>query len=452
MKRRRPDNRRDRSGKLPRNAAPVELTISHVGGRGDGVGRASYRHHHVTGEHAVFVPATLPGEQVVAQPQAINGQGIRAMLHEIVSASPERREPDCAAFPACGGCSFQHWQDAAVTAWKQEMVTGFLARAGVPVPQMTPPHVAPRRSRRRAGFHLKRLTGGVAAGFLERDSDRIVSPAGCSILDPAPAALLDQLAELAATRFPVGAPVHAHANLLDNGICLLLSGPEGWHDRLLEVLASWASDRELARLSVAAGEAEPLTLLAPAPPVLRFGEIAVTPPPGAFLQATRDSEAALQQAVADIVGDAARVTDLFSGCGTLSLPLLGGLSRLTAAESDAAALAAMKSAVDAAGRGAQLACIEADLMRAPLTADSFEDVDAVIIDPPRAGAAAQCDMLAASPVPRIAMVSCSPPSFARDAASLVAGGYRMASLQVIDQFRFSSHVEIVAGFTRDGTA
>ena len=152
--------------------------------------------------------------------------------------------------------------------------------------------------------------------------------------------------------------------------------------------------------------------------------------------------------MADIVGDAARVTDLFAGCGTLSLPLLDGLSRLTAAESDRAALAAMKAAVDGAGRGAQLGCLETDLMRAPLTADRFADTDAVILDPPRAGAAAQCAILATTDVPAIAMVSCSPPSFARDAASLVAGGYRMSSLRVIDQFRFSSHVELVAGFTR----
>ena len=156
----------------------------------------------------------------------------------------------------------------------------------------------------------------------------------------------------------------------------------------------------------------------------------------------------MQQAVAGIVGGASRVTDLFAGCGTLGLPLLKGLSRLTAAESDTAALAAMKAAVDAAGLGARLDCIEADLMRAPLTADLFGDVEAVIIDPPRAGASAQCEILASTAVPAIAMVSCNPASFARDAAILVAGGYRLTSLQIIDQFRFSSHVEIVAGLER----
>ena len=448
MNRRRSDSRRNRAGKLPRNAAPIELTISHVGGRGDGVGRAPYKHNHITDEHSVFVPAALAGEQIVATPVAINGQGIRAVLHEIITPSPERREPDCDAFPACGGCSFQHWQDEAVMDWKQNLVTGFLARAGISCPKITPPHVVPRYTRRRATFHLKRLARGVAAGFLERGSDRIITPQDCSILDPALITLLAHLSELVDSRFPVGVSINAQANMLDNGICLFLSGPDKWHDRILEDLAGWAADRSLARLSVAEGDGKPLTLLAPAPPVIRRGAIAVTPPPGAFLQATTDAEAALQQAVARIVSGALRVTDLFAGCGTLGLPLLKGLSRLTAVESDIAALAAMKAAVDAAGLGAHLDCIEADLMRAPLTSAMFEDVEAVIMDPPRAGASAQCEILATTAVPCIAMVSCNPASFARDAAILVAGGYQLTSLQVIDQFRFSSHVEIVAGLVR----
>ncbi len=448
MNRRRFDSRRNRGSKLPRNAAPVELTIGHVGGRGDGVGRATYKHNHTIDEYSVFVPATLAGEHVVATPVAISGKGVRAVLHEIITPSPERREPDCAAFPACGGCSFQHWRDEAVTAWKQNLVTGFLARAGVPCPEIKPPHVATRHTRRRATFHLKRLASGVAAGFLERGSNRIITPQDCSILDPALITLLSHLSDLADSHFHLGVSIDAQANILDNGICLLLSGPDSWHDHILEDLARWAVNRGLARLSVAEGVGEPLTLLAPAPPVLRLGTVTVTPPPGAFLQATKNAEAALQEAVAGIVGGAARVTDLFAGCGTLGLPLLERLSRLTAAESDTAALAAMKAAVNAAGLGARLDCIEVDLVRAPLTAGLFNDVEAVIIDPPRAGASAQCEILARTAVPSIAMVSCNPASFARDTAILVAGGYRLTSLQVIDQFCFSSHVEIVAGLER----
>jgi len=449
MKRRHSDKKRDRTGRLPRNAAPVELEISHVGARGDGVGTASWRHNHVTSDHTVFVPASLPGERVVAQPVSVSGQGLKTVLHEILAASPQRREPDCTVFPACGGCTLQHWQDDAVTAWKQDLVAGFLARAGVDIDGFEPPHVSPRGSRRRAGFHLKRLAGGVAAGFLERGSHRIIAPQGCTILRADLTRLLDQLAEFASRHFPLGIAIDAQANGLDNGICLLLSGPDGWHDGLREQLAGWAVEAGLARLSVSDG-GPPLTLLAPAPPVLRLGDIAVTPPPGAFLQATQDAEAALQQAVADIIGNPARLLDLFAGCGTLGLPLLSGLSQLTAAESDRAALTALKQAVSAAGRGAQLACIQTDLMEAPLMDSDLDGFDAVILDPPRAGAAAQCARLATSAVPVIAMVSCNPATFARDAATLIAGGYRIGRPRIIDQFRFSSHVEIVAGFSRTG--
>ena len=453
MKRRHSDKKRDRAGRLPRNAAPVELDITHVGGRGDGVGTASWRHNHVTSEHTVFVPASLPGERVIAQPVSVSGQGLKTILTEILTPSPQRREPDCTVFPACGGCSLQHWQDDAVTAWKQDLVAGFLARAGVEINGFEPPHISPRGSRRRAGFHLKRLADGVATGFLERGSNRIISPQDCSVLRPDLTALLGRLADLVARHFPLGITIDAQANGLDNGICLFLRGPAGWHDGLREHLASWAVDAGIARLSVSEGPAAPLTLLAPAPPVLRLGEIAVTPPPGVFLQATQDAEAVLQQAVASIIGDATRVLDLFAGCGTLSLPRLPALSQLTVAESDRAAVAALRQAVDATGRGAQLACIEADLMEAPLMDGDLEGFDAVIIDPPRAGAAAQCARLAASPVPTITMVSCNPATFARDAATLIAGGYAMGRPRIIDQFRFSSHVEIVAGFRRaDGTA
>ena len=452
MKRRHSDRKRDRAGRLPRNAAPVELDITHVGGRGDGVGIAQWRHNHVTSDHTVFVPASLPGERVIAQPVSVSGQGLKTVLSEILTPSPQRREPDCAVFPACGGCTLQHWQDNAVTAWKQDLAAGFLTRAGVEVDGFDPPHISPRGSRRRAGFHLKRLANGVAAGFLERGSNRILAPIDCSVLRPDLMVLLNRLADLAERHFPLGVDIDAQANGLDNGICLLLRGPAGWHDGIREQLAAWAVHAGIARLSVSDGNVDPLTLLAPAPPVLRLGDVAVTPPPGAFLQATQDAEAALQQAVADIVGDAARVLDLFAGCGTLGLPLLPHLSHLTAAESDFAALAALRQAADSAGRGAQLTCIEADLMDAPLMEADLAAFEAVIIDPPRAGAAAQCARLAASQVPVIAMVSCNPATFARDAATLIAGGYIMGRPRVIDQFRFASHVEIVAGFTRNDAA
>ena len=464
--RKRNGNQRNRpDGRLPRNAPPLQLQISHIGGRGDGVGRASYTHHYRTADHNVFVPATLPGEDVLAQPLSLTAQGIRCVPQEILTPSPERRDPDCDAFPACGGCTFQHWQDEPVTRWKRTQLDSFLQRENISPAHHLDPHISPRNSRRRATFHLKRLASGVAAGFLERGSSHIITPAGCSVLRPELAALLPALAECAGRHFPLGITIDAAANCLDNGICLLLRGPEGWHDGLLESLATWADGKGLARLSVAedTGHAAPqnlsgtaaLTIYAPAPPRLAIGGIDIAPPPGAFLQATSEAESVMQADIARFAADtglapSARILDLYAGCGTLGLPLLASGAQVLAAESDADALAALKAGVDAAGYGAQLTIRQTDLANAPLTGETLPPADLAIIDPPRSGAAAQIAALVDAPAApqRIAMVSCNPASFARDAAALVAGGYVFDRLRMIDQFRFAPHVELVAGFVR----
>ena len=447
--RKRAGNKRNRSdGRLPRNAPPLQLQISHIGGRGDGVGRAGYTHNYRTADHNVFVPATLPGEDILAQPLSLTAQGIRCVPQEILTPSPERRDPDCEAFPACGGCTFQHWQDDPVTLWKEAQLDSFLQRENISPVHRLAPHISPRNSRRRATFHLKRLASGVAAGFLERGSSHIITPTGCSILRPELATLLPALAGHAGRHFPLGVTIDAAANCLDNGICLLLRGPEGWHDGLLEGLATWADSKGLARLSVAedTGRAAPenpsgtlaLTIYAPAPPRLAIGGIDIAPPPGAFLQATSEAQAIMQTDIARFAADtglaaSARILDLYAGCGTLGLPLLAGGARMLAAESDADALAALKAGVDAAGYGAQLTISQTDLANAPLTGETLPPVDLAIIDPPRSGAAAQVTALvdASSPPQRIAMVSCNPASFGRDAAMLLAGGYVFDRLRII---------------------
>lgn len=497
-----------KDGRLPRNAAPIEVEIDHIGGRGDGVGRASYTHNYQTREHAVFVPAALPGERVLVQPLSINSQGIKSRIIEMLAPSAERQTPDCGVFPACGGCKFQHWGDDAVRSWKEELALGFIGRANLTPATIRPLVTSPMASRRRAVFHLKRLAGSVAAGFQERQGVHIITPQGCSILEPDVLAILDEVSDFAATHFPVGTAVDLHVNKLDRGLCLYFTGPDQWSPALMAALAAWASDETrpddapvIARVTVRdggagatnmsaannAGEkpaiksasnqggksggksgrkpngrwaskarkpqknaapALPMMLYAPTPPVLRFGTIGITPPPGAFLQATRHGEAHLQAAIAEITDGAKYVADLFAGCGTLSLPLLPQLAGLMAAEQDPDALAALKNGADAAGLGAVVTTRATDLAAAPLLASEMKKCDAVILDPPRGGAAAQCSQLAESRVPVIAMVSCNPASFARDAALLVAGGYRFDWLQLIDQFRMTNHVELVAKFSR----
>ena len=445
-----------KDGRLPRNAAPIEVTIDHIGGRGDGVGKAFYTHNYRNDEHTIFVPAALPGERVLVQPLALNSQGIKSRIIELQDESPDRRTPACDAFPACGGCNFQHWSDEAVTNWKEQLAHSFLTRAGVTPKTIRPFAASPMASRRRAVFHIKRLAQSVAIGFAERQGTHIVFPSGCSILDPDLFAILGEIETFAAAHFPVGWQLDLHVNKLDRGLCLFFTGTQKWSSDVMAALAEWAGDStrtgpDIARISVGGNgrfSGPPMMLYAPVPASLRFGTIEVVPPPGAFLQATTHGEALLQAAIAEITDGARIVADLFAGCGTLSLPLLPNISRLIAAEQDSEALSALKAGADAAQRGGMVQMHLVDLANAPLLASDLAKCDAVILDPPRAGAAAQCAELVHANVPTIAMVSCNPATFARDAAILCDGGHECEWLQLIDQFRMTNHVELVAKFTR----
>ena len=216
---------------------------------------------------------------------------------------------------------------------------------------------------------------------------------------------------------------------------------------MLAKLGDWAASIRLARLSVT-DHGSPMTLFAPEIPVVQFGKIGVSPPPGAFLQATRDGEAMLQNAIAEIAGSARQIVDLFAGCGTLSLPLLDNITNLLTVEQSEDALAALKFGVDAAGIGGRVKTASRNLFDAPLMPDELEGFDIAILDPPRSGAAAQCQMLAQSGIATIAMVSCNPASFARDAAILTESGFQLEWVQVIDQFSFSNHLELIGAFRR----
>ena len=191
-----------------------------------------------------------------------------------------------------------------------------------------------------------------------------------------------------------------------------------------------------------------MTLFAPEKPIISFGKIGVSPPPGTFLQATRDGEALLQAAVAEIIGPARQIVDLFAGCGTLSLPLLDQVVRLLAVEQNAIALSTLKAGADAAGLGGRVKIDARNLFDAPLTPNELTAFDKAILDPPRSGAAAQCQMLAESKISTVAMVSCNPSSFARDAGILANAGFKLNWIQVVDQFLFSNHLEIVGAFDR----
>lgn len=399
-----------------------QVTIERLGHRGDGIAPGP-----------VFVPGALPGE-------VVEGEVLGDMMAapKIVTPSSDRVAPPCRHAKSCGGCQLQHASDAFVTGWKEDVVRRALEAQGLSAP-MRPTVTSPTRSRRRASFSARRTKKGALAGFHQKSSDVIVAVPDCQLVTPALAAALPVVERLAV----VGASRKGELSVLVteslSGLDVAATGGKPIDDTLRSELASIAQAEGLARL---AWDDDVLTFL---PPHQKFGSALVVPPPGAFLQATEAGQAALLAAVQEAMSGATYIADLFAGCGTFALPL-AEKARVHAVEGDTA----MIRALDKGWRQAQglryVTHAVRDLFRNPLLPDELSRFDGVVIDPPRAGAEAQVAELACGQVPRIVHVSCNPVSFARDAARLAAAGYRLDWLQVVDQFRWSTHVELVAAF------
>lgn len=366
-----------------------------------------------------------------------------------VTAGPNRAIPPCRHYGDCGGCQLQHVTDAALVDFARDRVLAPLAALGIQPTEILPTHLSPPESRRRAVLRATRTNGEVRIGFNARAEHRIVNLAECPVMHPALAQLIEPLRALLAPSLAEGSALSLTLTLTENGVDLLLLNLQARDLPLIEGLAAFAKTAQLVRLSVD-GEIGIETLVAQAAPMVRMGGVEVTLPPAAFLQATNDGEAALVAAVGAIVGKAgkggrARLADLFAGCGTFSFPL-AARHHVTAIDGTGSAIRALETAARRAGL--KLATEHRDLFRKPLSPMELDGFDAVVMDPPRAGAQAQCRNLALSRVPRVAAVSCNPSTFARDAQTLVAGGYRLRRLWPVAQFRWSTHVELVAEFRR----
>ncbi|WP_342069402.1 class I SAM-dependent RNA methyltransferase [Yoonia algicola] len=390
-----------------------------------GMGRAS--------DGQSLLPRVLPGEEVdVAQDGTMR----------IVTPSVDRVAAPCRHFKSCGGCAMQHANDAFVAAWKQDIVIMAVHARGL-TPEFRDISTSPAQSRRRAKFSGRRTKKGAMVGFHTRASDTLVEVPDCQLVTPAllgsfPA--LEALTVLACSR---KGEIDLTVTDAPLGPDVLIGTDKELTPQLRVELAALANQFGLSRL---VWNDEPVVTINP--PVQDFGGTGVVPPPGAFLQATKHGEATLLAAVEEITARADRIIDLFAGCGTFTLPL-AKRAELHAVESEAA----MLSALDRGWRtGHQLRRVTTetrDLFRRPLEADELRHFDAAVIDPPRAGAEAQIATLADSQLKTIAMVSCNPVTFARDARTLVDAGFQMPWVQVVDQFRWSPHVEVVAPFTRN---
>ncbi|WP_372884412.1 class I SAM-dependent RNA methyltransferase [Shimia sp.] len=402
----------------------TEHVIERLGLHGDGIAAGP-----------VYVPLTLPGEVVRGELQ-----GNRLGAVRVLTPSGDRVAPPCRHFKTCGGCQLQHARDGFVADWKTGVVRQALAAQGLEA-EMRPILTSPARSRRRATLSARRTKKGALAGFHRRASDVICAIDDCHLLHPdlMPAlAAAEALARAGASR---KGEMSVTATLADAGLDIAVTGGKPLDGPLQSLLAQEAERLGLARL---AWDGE--TVAMRARPEHRFGPGAVLPPPGAFLQATREGEAALLSAVREAVGATGTAgVDLFAGCGTFTLPLAEQFT-MHALEFEAGMLAALDQGWRRAERVKRVTTEARDLFRNPVMAEDLT-YDFAVIDPPRAGAEAQVGELARSGVPVIAFVSCNPVTFARDAARLVAAGYALDWVQLVDQFRWSSHIELAARFS-----
>ncbi len=398
-------------------------TIVRLGHQGDGIA-----------EGPVYAARTLPGE-------VVQGTLVGSQLTDIRVDMPsdQRVTAPCRHYKACGGCQLQHASDAFVADWKVEVVRNALAGQGLNA-EMRPIHTSPPQSRRRATIAVRRTKKGTLAGFHGRASDTIKEIPDCRLLHPDLLAAIPVAGALALLGGSRKGVLAVTLTLSDAGLDVAVKGGKPLDGPLEQALAQATEHHKLARLT---WDDEVIAMRQP--PVHRFGAAEVVPPPGAFLQATKDGEQALLKAVLEILQGAKRVADLFAGSGTFSLPI-SEHAEVHAVDGEAA----MTRALDHGWRKAQglkhVTTEARDLFRRPLMPDELQKFDAVVLDPPRAGAEAQVAELAQAKPPVIAYVSCNPVTFARDAKTLVDAGYALERVQVVDQFRWSSHIELAACF------
>jgi len=389
----------------------VNEPIIRIAARGDGV-TPSGRH----------VPFGVPGDAVLDDGALAFG--------------PHHQEPPCPHFPECGGCQLQHADDEVYRDYLVSRVSGALAQHDLRT-EVRSPYLSPPNSRRRATLKALKVGQGAVVGFNAEKSHRVIDMRECHILRPELFALVEPLRQLLPGRLQPKGIVEIQLTLIDAGPDLLLKGIHARRLDEIEQLTAFAMKHDLARLGVDRGLG-PETLYEPQPASVMLSGSRVAFPPGAFLQATEDGEDALVQAVQEALAGASAIADLFAGLGTFAM----STNASYAAEASRDAVAALKRAAPA------MNVEHRDLYRRPVDFKELKRFDGVVLDPPRAGAVEQVAQLASSTMPRIAYVSCNPATFARDAKTLADGGYQLAWVQPVGQFRWSTHVELAASFTR----
>jgi 23S rRNA (uracil1939-C5)-methyltransferase len=406
----------------------VEFRIERLGAQGDGIA--------VTERGPVYVPFTLAGERVTA-----SRSGDRADLLAVLDPSPLRVEPACRHFGECGGCALQHMEEGAYREWKRGRVVEALGSRGIEA-EVDPLVPCAPKERRRVTLSARRTEAGMLLGYNRELSHTIVNIEECPIARPEIVVALEPLRSLAMTLCNTDKPFRLTITVTASGLNVAAHGSGKLAEKARNAASDFALRAGFARLSVD-GE----IVIEPRKPVVLFGDVSASPPPGAFLQAVASAEQAMAELVSAHLGKAKRIADLFSGAGAFALRLAKG-AEVHAVEADAASLAALDRGFRFASGLKKVTVERRDLFVRPVTARELNVFDGIVFDPPRAGAEAQSRQIAKSDVPLVAAVSCNPATLARDLTILIEGGYALQRVIPLDQFLWSPHVEAVALLTK----
>ena len=403
----------------------MSITIERLGHLGDGIAQGP-----------IFVPRTLPGEVIEGEVK-----DARVAAPKIVTPSDDRVKPRCPIYKSCGACALQHASDSFVEGWKADVVRTALAAHDLPAP-IRKVVTSPPQSRRRAKLTGRRTKAGALVGFHGRASDVVVHADRCEVISPALVAVLPALEDITTLLGSRKGEISFHVTEADQGIDLLIEGGKTPDAMAVQSLGQIAQRSGIVRIT---HEGELVAHVSM--PTLKLGRAAVPFAAGAFLQATAEGQAALEAGVLEALAGCKSTADLFAGCGTFTFPL-AEQGPVHAFEGSKELIAALSQGRDANFGLRAITAQVRDLYRNPLMGTELSGFDGIALDPPRAGAEAQCRALAKEGPGRLAFVSCDPTSFARDARILIEGGYELLWIDVVDQFRWSTHVELVASFVR----
>ncbi len=420
----------------------VFVMINALGARGDGVGEL--------GGKPVYVPFALPGERVTASIDEERKNGLYASLVSVKRASELRNTPACGHFAECGGCQLQHLNPETYREWVRDRAAFALKQHGIEGISVDDPFITPPATRRRVAMKAINTVDGVVMGFNRHASHQLVNLQSCPVTRSEIVGLLPSLRELLGAILPKGKMTGVHITVADSGIDVVVEAQNELSLHQREMCAAFANDHDLGAMHwQVGGFLDPVIIRRE--PVMKFAGAIVPLPPAIFIQATAECQQVMQEMAVKSCEGAGRVADLFSGIGTFTFPLAKA-HQVLAVEGAKGALQVLEAGRNSAQRTGhsfkQIVTRHRDLFRRPLTAGELAGFDAVVIDPPRAGAQAQMEQLGQSAVKKIVSVSCNPNTFARDAKLLVDGGYTLQHLLPVGQFLWSSHIELVGVFER----